>query len=239
MTEDAAQGMNATILAAEASILRISEELARMKRASDLLEDAGQQSQQLRDATGRLVAEIGSLVELSGQIMAAMNQVDMRGVVSELRAALMQRLDGLEAEVKTGIVEQVKAGHDTVMQRLDAFGSQEAKTASELHAALMQRLDGLGAEVKADIVEHVKAGDNALMQRLDAFGSQEAKTALELRAVLMQRLDGLGAEVKADIVEHVMAGDNALVQRLDALDSYVAETRGLVEQWSKRKGILF
>ena len=143
MTENAAHGMNATILAAEASILKISEELARMKRASDLLEDAGQQSQQLRDATGRLVAEIGSLVELSGQIMTAMNQVDMKGVVSELRAALMQRLDGL------------------------------------------------------------------------------------------------GAEVKADIVEHVMAGDNVLMQRLDALDSYVAETRSLVEQWSKRKGILF
>ena len=176
MTENEAHGMNATILAAEASILKISEELARMKRASDLLEDAGQQSQQLRNATGRLVAEIGSLVELSGQIMTAMNHVDMKGVVSELRTALMQRLDGLEAEVKTGIVEQMKAGDDAVMQRIDAFGSQEAKTASELRVALMQRLDGLAAEVKADIVEHVMAGDNALAQRLDALDSYLAET---------------------------------------------------------------
>ena len=135
MTKNADHGINETILAAEASILKISEELARMKRASDLLEDAGQHSQLMRDATGRLVAEIGSLVEVSGQIMTAMNQVDMKGVVSELHAALMQRLDGLEAEVK--------------------------------------------------------------------------------------------------------AGDNALMQRFDALDSYVAETRSVVEQWSKRKGILF
>ena len=239
MTENAAHVMNPTILAAEASILKISEELARMKRASDLLEDAGQQSQQLRDATGRLVAEIGSLVELSGQIMTAMNQVDMKGVVSELRATLKQRLDGLEAEVKTGIVEQVKAEHDTVMQRLDTLGLQEAKTASELYAALKQRLDGLEAEVKTGIVEQVKAEHDTVMQRLDTLGLQEAKTASELCAALKQRLDGLGAEVKVDIVEHVKAGDNALVQRLDALDSYVAETRSLVEQWSKRKGILF
>lgn len=142
MTENADHGVNATILAAEASILKISEELARMKRASDLLEDAGQQSQLLQDATGRLVAEIGSLVELSGQIMTTMNQIDMKGAVSELRATLMQRLDGLEEEVKSGIIEQVQVG------------------------------------------------------------------------------------------------DNALVQRLDALDLHVAETRSLVEQWSKRKGIL-
>ncbi len=239
MTENADHGLNETILAAEASILKISEELARMKRASDLLEDAGQHSQQLRDATGRLVAEIGILVESSGQIMTAMNQVDMKGVVSELRADLMQRLDGLEAEVKSGIVEQVKAGDDALVQRLDALGSQEAKTASELRAALTQRLDGLEAEVKSGIVEQVKAGDNALVQRLDALGSQEAKTASELRAALTQRLDGLEVEVKSGIVEQVKAGDDVLVQRLDALDSYVAETRSLVEQWSKRKGILF
>ena len=189
MTKNADHGINETILAAEASILKISEELARMKRASDLLEDAGQQSQLMRDATGRLVAEIGSLVEVSGQIMTAMNQVDMKGVVSELHAALMQRLNGLEAEVKAGDMKRV---------------------VSELHAALMQRLDGLEAEVKA--------GD-------------KKGVVSELHAALMQRLDGLEAEVKA--------GDNALMQRLDALDSYVAETRSVVEQWSKRKGILF
>ena len=117
---------DATLLEVEATTRRIAGELARMKKAADLLEESGQRSIELGDSVGKLIVEIRTLVELAGRITDSLHHVDMEGVMSELKEALMQRLDGLEAGIKAEVAEPAQQRYLTVMYRLDALGSQMA-----------------------------------------------------------------------------------------------------------------
>ena len=120
------RGVDATVLEVEATLRRIAGELARMKKAADLLEESGQRSIELGDSVGKLILEIRTLVELAGRITDSLHHVDMEGMVSELKEALMQRFDGLEAGIKSEVAEPAQDRHLTVMHRLDALGSQMA-----------------------------------------------------------------------------------------------------------------
>ena len=113
---------DATLLEVEATTRRIAGELARMKGAADLLEESGQRSVELGDSVGHLIVEIRTLVELAGRITDGLLHVDMEGKVSELKEAVMQRFDALEA----GVGAEAQDRHLTVMQRLDALNSQMA-----------------------------------------------------------------------------------------------------------------
>ena len=113
---------DATLLEVEATTRRIAGELARMKGAADLLEESGQRSVELGDSVGHLIVEIRTLVELAGRITDGLLHVDMEGKVSELKEAVMQRFDALEARVGA----EAQDRHLTVMQRLDALISQMA-----------------------------------------------------------------------------------------------------------------
>lgn len=117
---------DATLLELEATTRRIAGELTRMKNAADLLEDSGQRSVELGDSVGNLVVEIRTLVELAGRITDGLLHVDMEGMVSELKESVMQRLDGLEAGIKTEMVEPAQDRHLTVIHRLDSLESQLA-----------------------------------------------------------------------------------------------------------------
>ena len=97
-----------------------------MKKAADLLEESGQRSVELGDSVGNLVVEIRTLVELAGRITEGLLHVDMEGKVSELKEAVMQRFDALEAGVGAEAAELAQDRHLTVMQRLDALNSQMA-----------------------------------------------------------------------------------------------------------------
>ncbi len=113
---------DATLLEVEATTRRIAGELARMKGAADRLEESGQRSVELGDSVGHLIVEIRTLVELAGRITDGLLHVDMEGKVSELKEAVMQRFDALEA----GVGAEAQDRHLTVMQRLDALNSQMA-----------------------------------------------------------------------------------------------------------------
>ena len=113
---------DATLLEVEATTRRIAGELARMKGAANLLEESGQRSVELGDSVGQLIVEIRTLVELAGRITEGLLHVDMEGKVSELKEAVMQRFDALEA----GVGAEAQDRHLTVMQRLDALNSQMA-----------------------------------------------------------------------------------------------------------------
>ena len=117
---------DATLLEVEATTRRIAGELARMKKAADLLEESAQRSVELGDSVGNLVIEIRTLVELAGRITDGLLHVDMEGMVSELKEAVMQRFDALDAGVRAEAAELAQDRHLTVMHRLDALGSQMA-----------------------------------------------------------------------------------------------------------------
>ncbi|MCZ0938012.1 MAG: hypothetical protein OXJ55_05215 [Caldilineaceae bacterium] len=161
MTQDINDDMSATIQAAEENILRISQELRRMKTAADLLEDAGQRSQQLHDAVESLVTEIGSLVGLSGRIIDAMNELEVDRLATELRATLIHCMDGLKSEVTA-----------------DARSASE-RVGAELQIALSRRMDLLSSGITAK----TESANNRILKRLDEIDSQ----VKELRKVVDQQ----------------------------------------------------
>ena len=124
MTQHTADDMNATIVAAEETVRRISQELQHMKTAAELLESAGQQSLHLQGAVDGLVSEISALVELSGRIIAGLDQLDVNSVVTDLKMTLMQRLDGLGAEIGNRVGQQVKAKDDEMLRALAAIHTE-------------------------------------------------------------------------------------------------------------------
>ena len=124
MTQQTSEDTNAAILAAEETVQRIAQELQRMKTAADLLENAGERSLQLQGSVETLVSEIGALVELSRRIMGGLNQLDLNHAVADLQEVLMQRLDGLSAEIAGNVREQVKAKDDQMLRTLAAIQSE-------------------------------------------------------------------------------------------------------------------
>ena len=124
MTQQTSEDTNAAILAAEETVQRIAQELQRMKTAADLLENAGERSLQLQGSVETLVSEIGALVELSRRIMGGLNQLDLNHAVADLQGVLMQRLDGLSAEIAGNVREQVKAKDDQMLRTLAAIQSE-------------------------------------------------------------------------------------------------------------------
>ncbi|MCY4410313.1 MAG: hypothetical protein OXC27_07600 [Caldilineaceae bacterium] len=216
MTQEVNDEFNDTILQAEQNILRIAEELGRMKSAAEQLDEAGQRSQLLQDAVEKLVIEIGSLVELSGQVIDALNATEIRGLVTEMRTVLSRRIDGLRTEM----LENTKPATERV--------------GAELRGALIQRMDILerkimsGTESAAEQVGAELRG--ALVQRMDSLENEIAtgtKSASE--------------QVSAEVVaanEHSMTASDEILKRLDALGLQIAEVRDLAEKSSKRKGLL-
>ena len=118
MTQQTSEDTSAAILAAEETVRRIAQELQRMKTAADLLESTGERSLQLQGSVETLVTEIGALVELSRHIMGGLNQLDVNHAVSDLQGALLQRLDGLGAEIAGRVVEPIRARDDQVLRKL-------------------------------------------------------------------------------------------------------------------------
>ena len=217
MTQEVNDDMSAMIIAAEESILRISDELGRMKTAADLLEDAGQRSQLLQDAVDNLVIEIGSLVELSGRIIGAMNELEVNRLVEELRIALTQRMDGLGREI-TAKTE-----------------SATERAAAELRGALIQRMDSLEKKITIgteSATERVGAElRGTLVQRMDSLEK-------EITVGTESATERVSAEVVA-VGEQRMTEHDEMLKHLDAFSLQVAEVRDLVEKSLKRKGLLF
>ncbi len=141
MTHEANDDISDTILQAEESILRIAEELGRMKTATEQLDEAGKRSRLLQEAVENLVFEIGTLVELSGRVISALDATEVRGLVTQMRTVLSRRMDGLREEllentkstaeqVRAEVVtanEQSMAAHDAILKRLDDLSFQVAE----------------------------------------------------------------------------------------------------------------
>ena len=168
MSQEVNEDMSATILEAEESILRIAEELGRMKTAAEQLDEAGKRSQMLQDAVENLVFEIGSLVELSGRVIAALDSTEVRGLVTQMRTVLSRRMDGLRTE----LLENTK--------------STAERVGAELQTVLVQHIDSLGTEitigtksateqVSAEVVtanEQCMTANDEILKRLDALSLQ-------------------------------------------------------------------
>lgn len=240
------EDIHATILEAEESILKIAEELGRMKSAAEQLDEAGRRSQLLQDALESLVTEIGSLVELSGRVIEVLNASEVRALVTEMRTVLSRRMDDLRTELlkKTmSATEQVGAELQTALiQHMDSLGKEMAagnesatgRVGAELRGALTQRLD--------------------ILEKKITLGTETAteQVGAELRGALVQRIDSLENEitiVNVSTAEHVRtevvtASEKSttdiskVFERLDILDSQIAEVRDLAEKSSKRKGLL-
>ena len=152
MTQDVNDDISVTIQAAEENILRISQELSRMKTAADLLEDAGQRSQLLHDAVESLVTEIGSLVGLSGRIIDAMNQLEVDRLATELRATLIECIDGLKSEVTADArtaTERVGAELQTALsRRMDILSSGITAKTESANDEMLKRLDDIDTQVR-------------------------------------------------------------------------------------------
>ena len=240
------EDIHATILEAEESILKIAEELGRMKSAAELLDESGKRSQMLQDAVENLVEEIGSLVKLSGRVVEALNASEVRAVVTEMGTVLSRRLDELRTEL------------------LETSKSDTERVGAELQTVLIQQMDSVGKEIAAgneSATGRVGAElRGALTQRLDilekkiTLGTETAteQVGAELRGALVQRIDSLENEitiVTVSTTEHVRTevvtasqksttDFNKVLERLDVLDSKIAEVRDLAEKSSKRKGLL-
>ncbi len=160
MTKETSYDISATIQEAEESILRISEELRRMKTAADLLEESGKRSVRLQVAVEGLVVEIGTLVELSGQIVDTMKELEVGGLTSELRTTLIQCVEELKSEVTA------------------ESKSATERVGSEVQTALSQRMDQLISGLSSKTL----SANDAVMDRLDTLGEQ----IVELRQLVEQ-----------------------------------------------------
>jgi len=238
MTQDANDDFKATIKEAEESILRISEELGRMKTAAELLDESGKRSQMLQDAVENLVVEIGSLVELSGRVVETLNASEVRTLVTEMGTVLSRRLD----ELRTELLETSKFDTERV--------------GAELQTVLIQQMDSLGTEITTrneSFSGRVGAElRGVLVQRMDILEKKitlSTETAIEqvgaeLRGALVQRMDSLENEIVSEsrssakeVSKEVSEANENTSNRLKALDSQVAELREMVDQLTKKKGI--
>ena len=246
MTQEVNDDINATILEAEETILRIAEELGRMKSAAEQLDEAGKRSQLLQDALENLVTEIGSLVELSGTVIEALNATEIRGLVTEMRTVLSRRIDGLRTE----LIENTQ--------------SSTERASAELQTVLIQHMVSLGTEITSGTESATgRVGAElrgALIQRIDilekkiTIGTETAteQVGAELRGALVQRMDSLENEIATGIksgTEQVSAevlaaserritDSDEILKRLDTLGIQISEVRDLAEKSSKRKGLL-
>ena len=214
MTQEMNDDVNAAILEAESSILRIADELGRMKTAAVQLNEAGKRSQLLQDAVENLVIEIGTLVESSGKVIDGLNSSELRGLVTETRTVLARRMDGLRTE----LLENTK--------------STTERVSAELREAMLQHLDALEKKTAArtESVIEVVATElcEALPQRLEVL---EEKIANETRSSFER--------VSEDVVavnEQRMSDTDEIMKTLDALGSQFTELQELVEESSRRKG---
>ena len=211
----ASDDINATILEAEENILRIAEELGRMKSAAEQLDEAGKRSQLLQDALESLVTEIGSLVEVSGRVIDILDASEIRGLVTQMRTVLSRRIDGLRTE----LLENTK----TTTERVGV----------ELQTELIRRLDSLGEEIASRTESfNGRVGSEmrtALTERMDRL---ENELATGTRVAAGQ----IGAEVLA-ANERIMIDSDEMLKRLDALSLQVSEVKESVERNSKRKGL--
>lgn len=229
MTQESNDDISDTILEAEESILRISEELGHMKTAAQLLDENGKRSQMLQDSVEKLVVEIGSLVDLSGRVIDALRTSEMRELLTEMRTELSQRMDGLREDL-------VKNTQTTTEQ-----------VGKELQSALIKHIDNLGSEVTAETESATgRAGAElrgALIQRIDTLeenitNGTKATTeqvGAELRGALVQRMDSLEKEFTSE----TSSDTENILQRLNALEAQVNEVRELAERASRLKGIIF
>ena len=246
MTQEVNDEFNDTILQAEQNILRIAEELGRMKSAAEQMNEAGQRSQLLQDAVEKLVIEIGSLVELSGRVIEALNASEIRGLVTEMQTVISRRIDGLRTEM----LENTKPATERV--------------GAELQTVLIQHMDNIGREITSGTESATgRVGAElrgALIQRMDILekkitvGTETAteQVGAELRGALVQRMDSLENEiatgiksateqVSAEVVaasERRITDNDEILKRLDALGLQISEVRDLAEKSSKRKGLL-
>ena len=215
MADEVNDDINDTILQAEESILRIAEELGRMKAASEQLDEAGKRSQLLQDAVENLVIEIGSLVELSGRVIEVLNASEIRGLVTQMRTVLSRRMDGLRTE----LLENTKSSAERV--------------SAELQTVLVQHIDSLGTEITARTEAATgRAGTElrgALVQRIDSL---ENELTIRTRSGTEQVS---GEFVAAS--ERWMTDNDEILKRLDALGLQISEVRDLAENSSKRKGL--
>ena len=224
MTREVNEDVDATILQAEEIILRISEELGRMKTAAELLDDAGQRTQLLQDSVENLVNEIGSLVELSGRVIDVLNATEIRGLVTEMRTILARRIDGLRTEMLANTksaTERVEAILQTTLaRRMDILGSgisTKTQTATE--------------QIRADIETASELRSNENKRMLKRFDELET---LVSEVVTEQ----ISAEIVAEREQRMIENDE-MFKRLDALGTQIVEARKLAQKASRRKGIFF
>ena len=168
MTHEVNDDISDTILQAEENILRIAEELGRMKTAAVQLDEAGKRSLLLQEGVENLVFEIGTLVELSGRVIDALEATEVRGLVTQMRTVLSRRMDGLRTE----LLENTK--------------STAERVGAELQTVLVQHIDSLGTDitngtrsgteqVSAEVVNanvQCMAASDAILKRLDALRLQ-------------------------------------------------------------------
>lgn len=240
MTLEANDDINATIKEAEDSIRRIAEELGRMKTAAELLDESGKRSLLLQDSVEKLVGEIGDLVELSGQVIGALQASEIRALVTEMRTVLSRRMDGLRTEL------------------LETSKSDTERVGAELQTALIEHLGNVGTEIIASTESNAGRVSaelrGALIQRLDILEKKIAsgtetfteQTGAELRGALVQRMDSLENDLSTNTVastakvsDDIEAANADILKRLTELDSEVAEVRELAKRILKRKGIIF
>ena len=160
MKDESSHDMSSTIQAAEESILRISEELRRMKTAADLLEESGKRSVRLQVAVEGLVIEIGTLIEVSGLIIESMTELEVNGLASELRTTLVNCIEDLKSEVSA------------------EANSTTERVGLEVQTNLSQRLDNL----VSGLTSKTESANDAVMKRLDTLGEQTT----ELRQMIEQ-----------------------------------------------------
>lgn len=171
MTHEVNDEISDTILQAEENILRIAEELGRMKTAADQLDEAGKRSLMLQQAVENLVFEIGNLVELSGRVIDTLDATEVRGLVTQMRTVLSRRMDGLRTELlenTKSTIEQVGADLQTVLaQHVDSLGTE-----------FVAGTRSVTEQVRAEVVttnEQCMAANDAILKRLDALSYQVAE----------------------------------------------------------------
>ena len=240
MTQDANEDISATIKEAENSIRRIAEELGRMKTAAELLDESGKRSQLLQDSVEKLVSEISSLVELSGQVIDSLNASEIRALVTEMQTVLSRRMDGLKKEL------------------LEMSKSDTERVGAELQTALIEHLGNVGTEIVASTESNTGRVSaelrGALIQRLDILekkitsGTETTaeQVGAELRGALVQRIDSLENDLGTNtstatgqVSEDFAAANAIILKRLTELDSQVADLQELATKILKRKLIFF
>lgn len=225
MTQESNDDINDTILEAEESILRISEELGQMKTAAQQLDETGKRSQLLQESVESLVTEISSLVELSGHVIDALKASEINELLTKMQTALSNRMDSLKAEL------------------LENSQSATERVGTEIQSELIKYINNLGREVSVEtesVTGRVSAElRGALIQRIDILekkitsGTQATteQVGAELRGAMVQRIDSL----EKDLISETCGNEENILQRLTELEAQIAEARDFAEEAAKRK----